>query len=217
MDNSPNIDDYDDCDDYSYDSVGDEYDVDGNISFSVKPRTNTTNVKSAANIPPQGHAKNIKSKITSNAPKPSKDVNVRNAPIWISFAGHIDAGKSTLMAQLLEEPSPNVLDITQEEQSHGITMDLMVKRMKSPNSDIIFIDAPGHSDLIEVTCKAVTFASIILFLIDPSPNEFERGLNAQTIEHLRAIFALSNVPFHLIVVLNKMDKVSNSNFFIFQD
>lgn len=193
----------DDCDDDYADSFsdGDEYDV----SFSAKVKKQP--IHSATNNPKsKDQSKDVKQpmqqkKNHQRAAKPASG-SIKPAPTWISLAGHVDSGKSTLTARILRlADSP---DVTPEEQRHGITMELMMKRMEG----FVFIDAPGHSDLLEVTSKAASLASIIIVVIDPTPGEFERGLGAQTEEHLRAISILAPLPLHLVFAINKMDKVS---------
>ena len=182
-------------------SDGDAYDVSFTAKTKKQPSTQQPRIGQLRSHKSEPKDADRQPKKAFQPLKGAASKNVRQAPTWISFAGHVDAGKSTLMAQLLQMPhSP---DVTPEEQRHGITMELMLKRMEK----FVFIDAPGHADLLEVTSKAAALASIIIVVVDPTPDEFERGLGAQTEEHLRAISVLAPSFKHLIFAINKMDKV----------
>ncbi|RCK65447.1 Elongation factor 1 alpha-like protein [Candida viswanathii] len=86
--------------------------------------------------------------------------------------GHVDAGKSTLMGRLLydfgivDAKTVNklvkeaekagkgsfalawVMDQTEEERSHGVTVDICATDFETPTTKFTAIDAPGHKDFV---------------------------------------------------------------------
>lgn len=142
-------------------------------------------------------------------------------PIYLMMAGHVDAGKSTLMAHFLKlldsssghhKHAPQLawkLDDMKEEQERGITMDLAMRRIRTSRQFGVFIDVPGHHDFVPAMIQACHVAQVCLFVVDATVGEFEKGCKAQTLEHLFILKHFSSIS-HLIIVANKMDKVKLS-------
>jgi sulfate adenylyltransferase subunit 1 len=142
-------------------------------------------------------------------------------------AGSVDDGKSTLIGRLLYD-SKNILvdqlealerqnrnkqdgsldlalltDGLRAEREQGITIDVAYKYFSTPKRKFIIADAPGH---IQYTRNMVTGASnseCIIILVDA-----RNGVVEQTRRH-SIIASLLNMP-HVIVAINKMDLVDNS-------
>jgi sulfate adenylyltransferase subunit 1 len=142
-------------------------------------------------------------------------------------AGSVDDGKSTLIGRLLFD-SKNILvdqlealerqnrnkhdgsidlalltDGLRAEREQGITIDVAYKYFSTPKRKFIIADAPGH---IQYTRNMVTGASnseCIIILVDA-----RNGVVEQTRRH-SIIASLLNMP-HVIVAINKMDLVNNS-------
>lgn len=142
-------------------------------------------------------------------------------------AGSVDDGKSTLIGRLLydsksimidhleaiEKQSKNkadgeidlalLTDGLRAEREQGITIDVAYKYFTTPKRKFIIADAPGH---IQYTRNMVTGASnsdLIVILIDA-----RNGIAEQTRRH-SIIASLLNIP-HVVVAVNKMDLVDNS-------
>lgn len=142
-------------------------------------------------------------------------------------AGSVDDGKSTLIGRLLydsksilidqlvaiEKQSKNKVDgkidlalLTdglRAEREQGITIDVAYKYFYTPKRKFIIADAPGH---IQYTRNMVTGASnaeLIIILVDA-----RNGVVEQTRRH-SIIASLLNIT-HVIVAINKMDLVNNS-------
>ncbi|MEO6536965.1 MAG: GTP-binding protein [Ferruginibacter sp.] len=142
-------------------------------------------------------------------------------------AGSVDDGKSTLIGRLLydsksimidhleaiEKQSKNKLDgeidlalLTdglRAEREQGITIDVAYKYFSTPKRKFIIADAPGH---VQYTRNMVTGASnsdLAIVLIDA-----RNGVVEQTRRH-SIIVGLLNIP-HVVVAVNKMDLVNNS-------
>ncbi|MEO5942913.1 MAG: GTP-binding protein [Ferruginibacter sp.] len=142
-------------------------------------------------------------------------------------AGSVDDGKSTLIGRLLydsksimidhleaiEKQSKNkedgeidlalLTDGLRAEREQGITIDVAYKYFSTPKRKFIIADAPGH---IQYTRNMVTGASnsdLAIVLIDA-----RNGVVEQTRRH-SIIASLLNIP-HVVVAVNKMDLVNNS-------
>src|SRR6187551_2664940 len=142
-------------------------------------------------------------------------------------AGSVDDGKSTLIGRLLydsksimidqleaiEKQSRNkedgeidlalLTDGLRAEREQGITIDVAYKYFSTPKRKFIIADAPGH---IQYTRNMVTGASnsdLAIILVDA-----RNGVVEQTRRH-SIIASLLNIP-HIVVAINKMDLVNNS-------
>lgn len=142
-------------------------------------------------------------------------------------AGSVDDGKSTLIGRLLYDSKSIMIDQLEAigkqsknrqegeidlalltdglraEREQGITIDVAYKYFSTPNRKFIIADAPGH---IQYTRNMVTGASnsdLIIILVDA-----RNGVVEQTRRH-SIIASLLAIP-HVVVAINKMDLVGNS-------
>ena len=142
-------------------------------------------------------------------------------------AGSADDGKSTLIGRLLYDSKSIMIDQLEAigkqsknkqdgeidlalltdglraEREQGITIDVAYKYFSTPKRKFIIADAPGH---IQYTRNMVTGASnsdLIIILVDA-----RNGVVEQTRRH-SIIASLLAIP-HVVVAINKMDLVANS-------
>jgi sulfate adenylyltransferase subunit 1 len=142
-------------------------------------------------------------------------------------AGSVDDGKSTLIGRLLYDSKSIMIDQLEAiekqtknredgeidlalltdglraEREQGITIDVAYKYFSTPKRKFIIADAPGH---IQYTRNMVTGASnadLAIILVDA-----RNGVVEQTRRH-SIIASLLNIP-HVVVAINKMDLVENS-------
>ena len=115
----------------------------------------------------------------------------------VGTAGHVDHGKSTLVKRLTGlEP-----DRWAEEQQRGLTIDLGFAWMTLPNdTEISFVDVPGHDRFIKNMLAGVEAIDIALFVVAA-----DEGWMPQSEEHL-AVLDLLGVSIG-IVALTKIDRV----------
>lgn len=149
-------------------------------------------------------------------------------------AGHVDAGKSTLLGHLLvllgkvslqslshpkaagdrdgfpsspREPPRYawLLDQSEEERRRGVTIDAGTYNFQTEHRNIHVLDAPGHQDYILNMMSSATQADAALLIVAAATGEFEAGLHHGTKEHLRVLQILG--VGSIIVAVNKMDMV----------
>jgi len=86
----------------------------------------------------------------------------------IGTAGHVDHGKTALIKALTGFEG----DSTEEEKRRGITIDLSFSHLQNKETNIAFIDVPGHEKLIKNMIAGAFGALIPLLLkrlnIDPA-------------------------------------------------
>jgi selenocysteine-specific elongation factor len=119
----------------------------------------------------------------------------------IGTAGHVDHGKSTLIAALTGVHP----DRLKEEQAREMTIDLGFGWLTLPNGEEVgIVDVPGHRDFIENMLAGIGGIDAALLVIAA-----DEGVMPQTREHL-AILDLLQIPAGLIV-LTKTDLASDSD------
>ena len=117
----------------------------------------------------------------------------------IGTAGHVDHGKSTLIAALTGI-NPDRL---KEEQERQMTIDLGFAWLTLPGGEEIgIVDVPGHRDFIENMLAGIGGIDAALLVIAA-----DEGVMPQTREHL-AILDLLQIK-HGLVVLTKIDLVDD--------
>jgi selenocysteine-specific elongation factor len=121
----------------------------------------------------------------------------------IGTAGHVDHGKSTLVAALTGIHP----DRLKEEQEREMTIDLGFAWMALPNGEQVgIVDVPGHRDFIENMLAGVGGIDSVLFVVAA-----DEGVMPQTREHL-AILDLLQVESG-VVALTKADMIEDAGWF----
>jgi len=142
----------------------------------------------------------------------------------VVFVGHVDAGKSTIVGQLLfqsgivseqemkklrEEAEKHgkagfefayIMDKIKEERERGVTIDLAYRKIMTQKWQITIIDAPGHRDFVKNMITGASQADAA-FLVIAAP----AGVQPQTTEHLWLLRTMG--VKNVCVAVNKMDAV----------
>ena len=117
----------------------------------------------------------------------------------VGTIGHVDHGKSTLIAALTGTHP----DRLKEEQAREMTIELGFGWLSLPNGEEVgIVDVPGHRDFIENMLSGIGGIDAALLVIAA-----DEGVMPQTKEHL-AILDLLQIPAGLIV-LTKIDLASD--------
>jgi selenocysteine-specific elongation factor len=122
----------------------------------------------------------------------SGDLQVRH--IIVGTAGHIDHGKTALIKAL----SGFEGDTLEEEKRRGITINLSFSNLQNEDTNIAFIDVPGHEKLIKNMIAGAFGFDASMVVIDAN-----EGIMPQTNEHLE-ILNLLRVQ-NIIIALTKSD------------
>ena len=136
----------------------------------------------------------------SPPPEPEPRVAPRDAdapPLTLGTAGHIDHGKTALVALLTGKNT----DRLREEQARGISIELGYAELELPGgSRLSVIDVPGHERFVRTMVAGATGIDLFLLVIAA-----DDGVMPQTVEHL-AVIDLLGVR-HGVVALTKADMV----------
>ncbi|MGE5092779.1 MAG: GTP-binding protein, partial [Bacillota bacterium] len=94
----------------------------------------------------------------------------------VGTAGHIDHGKSALVAAL----TGHTVDRLAEERRRGITIDLGFAPFPLPDGRVAgVVDVPGHEDFIRTMVAGASGVDLALLVIAA-----DEGIMPQTLEHL---------------------------------
>jgi selenocysteine-specific elongation factor len=115
----------------------------------------------------------------------------------IGTAGHVDHGKSALVAALTGT-NP---DRWEEERARGMTLDLGFAHLRFPDGvEGGIVDVPGHERFLHNMLAGAAGMELLLLVVDAN-----EGAMPQTLEHL-AILQFLNVA-RIVVVASKIDLV----------
>ena len=145
-------------------------------------------------------------------PKPKKKaVPVRNVNVGV--LGHVDSGKTILVAALSDPQklSTAALDKNPQSAQRGITLDLgfsafavpLPAHLAAPSAaagsaelQFTLVDCPGHASLIRTIIGGAQIIDLMVLVIDVT-----KGIQTQTAECLVVGEILTQ---HLVVALNKV-------------
>ncbi|MBP9612403.1 MAG: selenocysteine-specific translation elongation factor [Sulfurospirillum sp.] len=112
----------------------------------------------------------------------------------VGTAGHVDHGKTALITALTGFEG----DTLEEEKRRGITINLSFSSMQNDETNVAFIDVPGHEKLLKNMIAGAFGFDAALVVVDAN-----EGMMPQTKEHLE-ILNLLHVK-HILIALTKKD------------
>ncbi|MHC1741940.1 MAG: GTPase Era [Syntrophobacteraceae bacterium] len=124
---------------------------------------------------------------------------------YVALIGAPNAGKSTLLNQLLQEK----ISITASKPQ--TTRNRIMGVLTRPTSQMILVDTPGihqardtfNRTMVDYALEALKDVDLICFLIEPQAAQ--RDINRQIVKHLRACSA------PVILVVNKVDLLADKS------
>ncbi len=116
----------------------------------------------------------------------------------IGTAGHVDHGKSTLIAALTGRDP----DRWAEEKERGLTIDLGFAWTHLGDTEVSFVDVPGHERFLKNMLAGIEPIDVALFVVAA-----DEGWSAQSEEHLSVIDLLGISTG--VIALTKVDRVDD--------
>jgi signal recognition particle receptor subunit beta len=118
--------------------------------------------------------------------------------------GNVDVGKTTFIQMITHR----VCDTLEEEKKTKSTNTMCEGFFEIIHDTkyITLVDVPGHKSLLRSMISGVSLADTIILIVSCVDNEFRKGIDGQTKEHLRIIYGLGIRK--IIVVFNKRDLVA---------
>src|SRR5881296_2585426 len=116
--------------------------------------------------------------------------------VVIGTAGHIDHGKSELVAALTGTHP----DRLREERERGITIDIGFANLALPDVTLSFVDVPGHEKFVKNMLAGASGIDLVLLVVAA-----DESIMPQTREHLAIVHLLS--IDRGVVALTKSDLV----------
>ncbi|MEW5314412.1 MAG: hypothetical protein WDW38_005913 [Sanguina aurantia] len=130
--------------------------------------------------------------------------------INVGVLGHVDSGKTSLVAALSTTLSTAALDKNPQSKERGITLDLGFSSFTVPMPEHLLathgaysqlqftlVDCPGHASLIRTIIGGVQIIDMVILVVDVN-----KGLQTQTAE---CLVVAEIATSRMLVVLNKVD------------
>jgi translation initiation factor IF-2 len=134
--------------------------------------------------------------IEAPPPPPLVEENLQHRPPVITFMGHVDHGKTSLLDAIRQT---KVVD----GEAGGITQHIGAYTVKRDGKAITFLDTPGHEAFTAMRARGAQVTDIVVIVVAADDGLMPQTLEA--IQHAKAALAANPNHFSIMVAINKID------------
>ncbi|MFQ3671068.1 MAG: translation initiation factor IF-2 N-terminal domain-containing protein [Verrucomicrobiia bacterium] len=129
-------------------------------------------------------------------PPPTIEENLHVRPPVITFMGHVDHGKTSLLDAIRQTK-------VVEGEAGGITQHIGAYTVKRDGKQITFLDTPGHEAFTAMRARGAQVTDIVVIVVAADDGLMPQTLEA--IQHAKAARAANPNHFSIMVAINKID------------